>query len=756
MVERKRTFLSADERVARLQAMRESLAKAAVNDGDVTPEVRADVDRSVDEEIAWLRRGGADIPPPSISDADRTELMGREGEAAVKVCGPKLAPKHIPREMLKLELLDRKEEQAAKKSELIGERAREAAAANRLLAHLIEEVGGRVHTTSEVEACVIATMPAVAALSLVGEPSVRKIQIEDRPRSAYAEASYQGDEIRMAIQAQQFWDAGIVGDVASSRTGGFSELTAGIVDEGFQDQHVAFLNSASSTSTSRINGRWNCAGNWVGCGGNTCTQYATNLPWRDGFETGDNVDHGTSVASILVGDFLDGQHPNSAVVPVAERSDYSGYAREAGVAFLQSDDHACGNRAAAINRGLSIDVDVLSMSVCEGQTKTCPDDAFPCSHDCRCEDDGSDLNDEVNAAFADGILTVKAAGNEGPPDDLAGCCLCTVTSPGDAEGAIAVGGHGVTGPNNTGVNLRNHVLTGSSSFGRRELRKNGSGREGKVVGISAPRVRRRTASCPGGNTPCATADIDAIDTEPIQGTSFAAPTVAATALLLKQNTIENGSPSTWLDQAEIMKLYLFAQGDRLSDEATTSNPSLKLGRFFSDKYGAGRLRTRMYNADGMDSPYAVRSGWTTLEDGEVFVRILSSDGSAAAIPAGADSLKVLAWWEEPRTAAADSTPAAHISLELLRYDATCNTLLQTLDPDDSFDTRKMKFHHSNVAGSCYRMRLVGNAITEVAAFGPKSRRVNWMFIWEDDHGDSASGPIRCTSVGVPADCVEPL
>jgi hypothetical protein len=494
-----RHFLSVEERVSRVEERRALLIEqslgamraASLYDDDT---VVRENNRSLDELIMRIRTDPVDPPMPAVDASDLVELGARGASPLVaEICGAPLAPIHLPRHLLKLDLLgDVHSDRAAIGRLLREQRATAAAAANETVAEEVERVGGTVFWRSDRDSCVVAEVPSPAAFLALADSGMRRVSLADLPTEMHTEEEFHGDALRLGLQVQQFWDGGFFGETPSSRAGGFNDLTAGIVDAGFQDRHVGWQDTSSATSTGRIKGRWHCSGNLFGCGGSSCANQS-DLPWLHGHEGfGKNtIDHGTTVASIIMGDFTQGQESSTTLIPMADRSKWTGYAPEAGVAFLQGGN--CPDRAAAINRGVDVDVDLISMSVCGGQTVTCGTDSIECSHQCRCDGDSNDLNDEVNNAFKDGVLVIKAAGNQNAP--VAGCCECTVTSPGDAEGALAVGGTG-TGFVLSGTNtVRKAANLGTSSRGLRELRKNGGAREGTVVAISAPRCRGRTAAC---------------------------------------------------------------------------------------------------------------------------------------------------------------------------------------------------------------------------------------------------------------------
>lgn len=766
VVEIRRARLSPDERVRELEADRGIIIEQATTvAGDLYPSAGVDAGRSLDEELFAISEGREDPGPPVVVPAD-LETLGREADGPVRfdLCGPRLPPALIPRHLLRLDLKeDTTSDREALVERLRAERAARVGEVNAELAALVESVGGRVQWQSDRDDCISGEVPTHGAFLALATADVRRVSIV-RQTGGSAEVELDGDFLRDALQLEQFRLANINGETPSSRPGGFGDLTVGIVDEGFEDAHVGWNDTA--TGSSRLHGRWRCEDNAFECQGGTCYS-ESNLPWQTGFSGygTEPVDHGTTIASIIAADFTQGQEASLALVPTAERGQYSGYATEAGLVLLQGEDGSCANRAAAINRGVDVNVDVMSMSVCRGNpTITCGGSEMTCTTDsCSCDGAETRLVDEVNQAFKDGVPVLKAAGNNGA---TASCCECTISSPGDAEGAITVGG---TGDSNDNDRTTASLVPTSSSRGLRELRKNGGAREGTVTAIAAPRCRRKTAACEldtinaplfcyNPPCPCNIGDAHVYETAPECGTSYATPTVAAAALLQKDRWIQFATPTNWLDQAELLKLYVMVMGDRTSGDTVAGvTPRGSVG--FSQNYGAGRLRPRMFTSEGMDSPWRNSSTWFTLSDGEVETRWISADGTAIPLSTDVERVKVVAWWYEPRTEISDTTPAAHITMRVRRFTgANCGGTPTTVATDATYDTRKMLFLNlTPVANACYRVELVGTDVTaNPEASNALTRRVNLAVVYEDNDRDDADGPVGCDANFAPAGCVEPL
>ncbi len=596
---------------------------------------------------------------------------------------------------------------------IIEERANAAERGQRNLAEIL-----RIATWEPVPdmPCIQATMTPIEIAAAADHSAVRFFYLGNEIDSD----SYEGEStlptVRSAIQAKQFHDASDTGAASPSSGNGFPRLTLAINDMDFNEDHRALMDTSS---TSRMLGEFTCTA------GATCT--SANVVSGGG----ETSSHGMKVVAAAAADLMDGQ--DAAFPSSADRDLRTGIAPEAGLILLDGFGPLPSKRA--VNTARSLRVDVMNLS--DGQDQdACPgrpvqghtDNDYCLSDGVLCSGAPTALKDAINLAFDDGVFYVKSAGNEGPADSS---CTCTVTNPGDAEGAFPVAAL-YTNPFGTDqLEVRNaQVITGASGSSEGGGELGGlifSSRERTLVGLAAPTNHLNLADC----VPSGTCNSNPLGGASAYGgfgggTSLAAPIVAAAAIAYKDRWLAWGQPTTWLDDAGHMRMQMLLQGDRVSNAGSN-----KLTSGFSTKYGAGRLKMRHRSDQGMDAPWFSRSGSVNLVDGVTWTRWMSADATPTAADSDIETLIVVAWWFEPFTTSA----AADVLMYVDRFDPTCTTLIGTLG-DVSFDNRKRISVDPN--GGCMRLRFVGNDIP--TGDGYYNRKIYWAYYFEDNDRDDANGP----------------
>lgn len=771
IVARERRFLSVQERIDLVNARR-----------GLYP------DDELDAQISSMLESPIEDQPEAIGEAARFMLAAHytpQDIVVLELCGPPLSSYRLPAELLRFELssglpIDEvREEGAAILSNLRDARAFEASNAQAPLIDAVIEHSGEVLSRSPRRNCIHASLPFEEVEALGSDHRVRTL-IVSAPIEPAESHEADGVDIRQGVQLEEYWlehlasfNAGM-GEAASSKPGGYNDITVAVIDEGFEDRHTAWRDTSADANFQRIHGRWYCSGAGSGCANGNCAfQGNGDLPFDAGNWTGENTDHGTSVLGVLMGDLTDGQELTS-VIPAAEQEDYSGLANEAGVLILQSAVTAgfiCGNRAAAFDKVAELEADIVTTSVCSnGSRVDCngngvidlveprcsdgpvgPNNSPIAGQTCTCRGGDGDTIDEVNDVFRDGKLVFKAAGNEGAGT---ACCPCTVTSPGTAVGAFTVGATG-SPADDSHDDVRNANLRTASSEGGGEMNRPGA-QERTIVDIVAPGCRHNLPECEDEtagqacNLTAGTSDYSTLDTESICGTSFAAPTVAAAAADFKDHWVRTKLPTTWLDDAGMFKTLMLSMGDRANGAASF------LDTGFDRRWGAGRLKMRHFSAQGMDTPWGRNAGWTLIDDGEVYERWLTIDGVEAALSGDVDALKVVIWWYEPRTEDA-VVAAADIVLSLMEFNADCSVHV-TSHIDLSYDVKKMVFRGNknpetappasdDPGGKCWKMRISGLDVTpDDENGGIEQRKVYWAFYYEDTDRDDVDGPTLATPI----------
>lgn len=653
-------------------------------------------------------------PRPALSDGALEYLasMSREVRTLFEACGPRIPRAFLPERSLLLEIaedLDRQSSRTAIQS-AIDARAAAAHASQQNLAFnlgLIEWLG--IPDTS----CIQAAATADEIVGFAGEPGVEVVYV-----GAEVDSDSHGGEstlptVRSAIQAVQFHDAQDTGAANPSSGNSFSRLTLAVNDAEMNEDHRALRDNSTA---SRVVGEYICNS------GSSCT--IANI-----VSGGAGTSHGMRTLGIAAGDLLDGQDPSFATF--ADRNNRTGIAPEAGLVLLEGFGLNTSTRAANTARALRVDVMNLSdgtdQGFCPGRPTAGNTDNDYCTSTAPiCSGFSNVLKDAINLAFEDGVFYVKSAGNSQAADSQ---CTCTVTNPGDAEGAFPVAA--LTPPSPTSTDqaaLRNALVATTSSEGGGEMGGlTFSTRERTLIGLAAPTNHSSAATCEAGSS-CNTFAFggSAAYASTGSGTSFAAPVVAGAAVAYKDRWISWGLPTTWLDNAGNMRMQMLLQGDRVSNDGTT-----KLAAGYSTKYGAGRLKMRHRSDQGMDAPWLNRSGYVNINDGQVWTRWISGDATPQPVPSDADSLVIVGWWFEPEM----TTAASDIIMYLDRFDSTCTTQLSTVG-DYSLDNRKRI--HVAPNGNCWRIRVTGVDVTPTS--GQQVRTFYWAYSYEDNDRDDTNGP----------------
>jgi len=682
-------LLSVDERLALITQMEA--------EGAIDAAIVADLKLRMAE-----RRSRA--PRERLSPYARSFLDGLRGDSAtaVVVCGHMATRAMIPEWALYHEIVHGFDRDAAR--DIVAARREERRAS---VAALQEEVIQVLPEGIEVERsmdlpCVHTVLTAAEISDIAWRAPISHVYVGvEAVTSGDEEAN--GVQTRQGIQAKIYLDNNDVGGIAPSKSNSFNRLTVAVNDSGMNEQHRAFKDAATG---SRIVGQFTCGS------GTSCTS-------TSGVTAG-TANHGTRVMATIGGDLLDGQDANHT--SGAARQERSGYANEVGFVLLDGVGPSGSFRAA--NTAIAEAVDIVNLSAGVDRA-TCQGDPDPNDNnytvDAKCRGESTVLNDAINLAFDDGIFYVKSAGNEGPST---ASCTCTVTAPGDAEGAFVVGALNETCADGDQAVVRAATIASYSSEGGGEL--GGwpfSTRERSVVSMAAPSSHHNLATCTAGST-CDTTDLSQYGCTNI-GTSFSAPIVSAAAAMYKDRWITWGSPTTWLDNAGNMRIQMLLMGDRLDNNGTSRRTT-----GYATKYGAGRLKMRHRSDAGMDAPWLARSGFVDIEDGEVFQRWVSSDATAVALSSDVNLIKTVAWWFEPGTV---DLPA-YITLQVQMFQADCATHISTVT-DGAADTRKHVFRNDLAGGRCLRLQITGIDVPT-----GETRRVYWGYYFEDSDRDDLNGP----------------
>lgn len=522
----------------------------------------------------------------------------------------------------------------------------------------VERAGGVVLARGQSTHIVVARMPIAALRELAARSDVARIDLHTAD-----DDEVDGAHVIKGHQIEQFVTAGYDGE----NVGNTYDLSfAQVEGNGAHDDHLGFR-EGTGTAT-RIRGRYNC--------GLLCTSTSA-------FASGDESDHASSVAGIIFGDLLDGQ--DSSVTTSTDRAARSGYAGEArGWLYMGSSsvafDHIAGQSGGTAPM-------VVNMS------------AGAASADPACE--GRDTRSRAaNEMFESGKILIKSAGNEDHPSTTD----CTVTAPGSAIGALSIAS---LGSSSTGTETTVRGASISSFSSRGGTSSEGGGRS--IIDLAAYGYRQRLFDTAGGYSRSG------------GGTSYAAPTVTATAL----NFIDHYKHeySDLIDNPGILAANLLLMGNR---QTQTSSKALY---GYDNLYGAGALRARRYDSAGMDAPWRYSNGWVCISDKESYV-IGINDG--LALSSDVDTFKAVLWWYDSRHESNGSVDDID-----LRLQTTAGT---TLRSSVSVDNKERVFYQG-IGGNAIQLQIYGFSVTaDDTGCGTNSMKVYYAYYYEDSDRDDSDGP----------------
>lgn len=515
------------------------------------------------------------------------------------------------------------------------------------------------------------TLRVVAPLSAIRElarhPEVARIE-DNQPSAGELVDSW---ETALGMQVDQYLNAFYDGERANPDRHAFNDITLAILDENIEDDVLAF--NDVSTGVPRIASMWNC-------------EVSPCAAVSDLAAASVSADHGTAVTAIAAGDLADGQDP--AVTTADARQRRSGLSRETRLVLIQVGDTASVLRALDVAGDLAVDGANLSRVVggidCEGTSAA-----------------SQAVNDLVRLA---GTFFTKSAGNQGHPAGT-----CTVTSPGAATYAYAVGGTLDSDAGNAATVRTGPIYSGSSRGGAPYLSGTRS-----IVAVTAPAVR---ALVPQPNGTYATECC---------GTSLAAPSVLGAFADFRDWYLSTGVFSGFANHPPNSMVAMLAMADRQRESGAIASSG------YDNLWGAGRFRARMFTDAGMDAPWGWTLGSIMANNGQVSTWPLNG---GAALPAAADRLVVTVYWPEPHQASGGAG-GSDIVVDLV---STCGPAVTR--QDWSYDTKKRIVLDTGAGGSCWELRIRGLSVTPNPWLSNASQRVVYVAAyWEDSARDDADGP----------------
>lgn len=550
----------------------------------------------------------------------------------------------------------------------------------------IEALGGDVEYSGFVSNAVVARLTREALVALLERRDVTHIETELLPDFD----GTHGKAIREYTQIQQYIDEGFDGEMSSGRNASFNDIWVAVIDNDIDPDHPAWEDcSPSSTCASRLKRIWRFDGTtW-----NTVAASSTS----------GTDQHGNSVAGQLIADLTDNQ---AGGIPTALwKNNRSGMTLESAFDFIEFTGSA--TMISVVDKVVEESYDIVNMS------STFKSQATLCNTD-------HSTNDQVDRAWLDGVFWVGTPGNPGHhTDDYALCDQvdgfglgdndCTVFPPGTAAGTFTANGYDFT-PND----LDSAAIYVCAAQGDDVHRRN-------LIDVAAP----------GGREGTTLAAFDDTYGGPVVGTSFAAPVVAGAAANLKDWLITNYGQSHANTRGRLAT-YLLVGADRQLQNGTFGP------REMDDMWGAGRLQMRLFEAEGMDTPWRSYAWFGHVDEDEVFEKPLREDGSGTNldVPTDVEEFRAAMWWFEPNVGSTE-TPA-DVDFQICRDSGTGCLFANDVAP------QHRRLFKDNVAGDAWTVTITGTDIPVSTLpgywYNEKKRGVFVTWFWEDSDRDDSDGP----------------
>jgi hypothetical protein len=527
--------------------------------------------------------------------------------------------------------------QAERERAIIERKEALAALQARLLAD-IAALGGTVRYASWTGGSVTAVVPASAIRGLALHRSVLSLDVEG-PSTL---EGYKGDDSFVATDAEDF-DANHGGDgpVPSGKHPLTSRILLGQSEDCIDEENPAFLDAAGEPARATF----------YDCDVPPCTEGGLEVC---DFDTS-GEQHGTKVAGIMMGDFMDGQDPQ--VLPPTDR-EMTGTCPECHLLFLQ--DAGSNDKEAVLDFVCEQGVDIFQSSIAQGTS---------------CDGNGA-LDAEIEAMIDCDVIFVKGAANDGSTGGT-----CTTQYPADHPWTFAVAGIDTDAPCTTAsaYYTADCDFADGSSMGGGDY--NGVAGKASIIDIAAPWDHGAVITPDTLNPVVPTSG---------SGNSFANPFVAGLMADLLDWYATHVSDALFFDNR--MRNFMLLMGDRSVDDAGTARAL----NFHDERWGAGRVGLVPWDAKNL---WSIHRGSSFISSGGSFTHTLN-------ISANATFLKVVVWHD-----GRDYQDEPMIGLELDPLD--CATVSKSSNRRDS--KHMLVYGTSTPLAGCTQVQMTIENILDGAA-----------------------------------------
>jgi hypothetical protein len=318
------------------------------------------------------------------------------------------------------------------------------------------------------------------------------------------------------------------------------------------------------------------------------------------------------------------------------------------------------------------------------------------------------LEDEIEHAFDDGILSVFSAGNDNGDD----ATTCTIVGPSDLPKVLTVNAYDTNTGNCASFPSTRCLLDqtscgggGCSARGGATASVAGAGSIDdavRLVDIVAPNdISFTTSSVSGSDGTVGSANF--------VGTSAAAPHIAGLAAVVKDYMLSNGS--SWINSPGRLFTVMLGMTDRhfSSNPASGGTWTTQLAATRSYWYGLGRIHMRRLDDAGL-APFYWNLGTFTF----------SSASTATYYPFGKDDLpsgigllKCVLLQDEDMSGKSDiSDMRLEVRIRPNASPSSCSGTATASQISDNYDTKKIAaLGNTTFTNRCAEVKIVAEAVT---------------------------------------------